>query len=74
MNLLTSLAFKIATDPFVGNLTFFRVYSGVLKSGDFVYNSSKDKKERIGRIALTGAKLSLTRSNIILHMRAVPTI
>ena len=45
-----SLAFKIATDPFVGNLTFFRVYSGVLKSGDFVYNSSKDKKERIGRI------------------------
>ena len=45
-----ALAFKIATDPFVGNLTFFRVYSGVLKSGDFVYNSSKDKKERIGRI------------------------
>ena len=45
-----ALAFKIATDPFVGNLTFFRVYSGVVKSGDFVYNSSKDKKERIGRI------------------------
>ncbi len=45
-----SLAFKIATDPFVGNLTFFRVYSGVLKSGDFVYNSIKGKKERIGRI------------------------
>ena len=45
-----SLAFKIATDPFVGNLTFFRVYSGVLKSGDFVFNSSKGKKERIGRI------------------------
>ncbi len=45
-----ALAFKIATDPFVGNLTFFRVYSGVLKSGDFVYNSSKEKKERIGRI------------------------
>ena len=45
-----ALAFKIATDPFVDNLTFFRVYSGVLKSGDFVYNSSKDKKERIGRI------------------------
>ena len=45
-----ALAFKIATDPFVGNLTFFRVYSGVLKSGDFVYNSSKGKKERIGRI------------------------
>jgi len=45
-----SLAFKIATDPFVGNLTFFRVYSGVLKSGDTVYNSIKGKKERIGRI------------------------
>ena len=45
-----ALAFKIATDPFVGNLTFFRVYSGVLKAGDFVYNSSKGKKERIGRM------------------------
>jgi elongation factor G len=45
-----ALAFKIATDPFVGNLTFFRVYSGVLKSGDTVYNPIKDKKERIGRI------------------------
>ena len=46
----SSLAFKIATDPFVGNLTFFRVYSGVLKSGDSVYNPLKGKKERIGRI------------------------
>jgi elongation factor G len=45
-----SLAFKIATDPFVGNLTFFRVYSGVLCSGDTVYNPVKGKKERIGRI------------------------
>ncbi|VAW93557.1 Translation elongation factor G [hydrothermal vent metagenome] len=45
-----ALAFKIATDPFVGTLTFFRVYSGVLKSGDFVYNPVKGKKERIGRI------------------------
>jgi len=45
-----SLAFKIATDPFVGNLTFFRVYSGVLRSGDTVYNPVKGKKERIGRI------------------------
>ncbi|MGH8602837.1 MAG: elongation factor G, partial [Gammaproteobacteria bacterium] len=45
-----ALAFKIATDPFVGNLTFFRVYSGVLNSGDTVYNSIKGKKERIGRI------------------------
>jgi len=45
-----SLAFKIATDPFVGTLTFFRVYSGVLKSGDTVYNPVKSKKERVGRI------------------------
>jgi len=44
------LAFKIATDPFVGTLTFFRVYSGVLKSGDSVYNAVKMKKERIGRL------------------------
>ncbi|MCY4641982.1 MAG: elongation factor G [Gammaproteobacteria bacterium] len=45
-----SLAFKIATDPYVGTLTFFRVYSGVLNSGDTVYNPVKGKKERIGRI------------------------
>ncbi len=45
-----ALAFKIMTDPFVGNLTFFRVYSGVLKSGDQVYNPTKHRKERIGRI------------------------
>ncbi|HUQ46939.1 MAG TPA: elongation factor G [Gemmatimonadaceae bacterium] len=46
----SGLAFKIATDPFVGKLTFFRVYSGVLKSGSYVYNSSKDKRERVGRL------------------------
>ncbi|MGB5256535.1 MAG: elongation factor G [Woeseiaceae bacterium] len=45
-----ALAFKIATDPFVGNLTFFRVYSGVLNSGDTIFNPIKGKKERIGRI------------------------
>ena len=45
-----ALAFKIATDPFVGNLTFFRVYSGVLKSGDTVINTVRSKRERIGRI------------------------
>ncbi|KKQ74024.1 MAG: Elongation factor G [Berkelbacteria bacterium GW2011_GWB1_38_5] len=45
-----ALAFKVAADPFVGTLTFFRVYSGTLKSGSYVLNSSKDKKERIGRI------------------------
>ncbi|MEK7322063.1 MAG: elongation factor G [Pseudomonadota bacterium] len=46
----SALAFKIATDPFVGTLTFFRVYSGVLNSGDTVYNPMKSRKERIGRI------------------------
>jgi elongation factor G len=45
-----ALAFKIATDPFVGTLTYFRVYSGVLQSGDSVYNPVKGKKERIGRL------------------------
>ncbi len=45
-----ALAFKILNDPFVGNLTFFRVYSGVMKSGDTVSNPGKDKKERIGRL------------------------
>ena len=44
------LAFKIATDPFVGKLTFFRVYSGVLTAGSYVYNSTKDKRERVGRL------------------------
>ncbi|KKK90854.1 hypothetical protein LCGC14_2718820, partial [marine sediment metagenome] len=46
----SALAFKIATDPFVGTLTFFRVYSGTLKSGTAVYNSVKMKKERVGRM------------------------
>jgi elongation factor G len=45
-----ALAFKIATDPFVGKLTFFRVYSGVLKSGSYVYNATKDRRERVGRL------------------------
>jgi len=45
-----ALAFKVATDPYVGNLTFFRVYSGVLESGTTVYNPLKNKRERIGRI------------------------
>jgi elongation factor G len=45
-----ALAFKIATDPFVGNLTFFRVYSGVLNSGDTIYNPVKGRRERIGRV------------------------
>lgn len=46
----SALAFKLAADPFMGNLTFIRVYSGVLKSGDAVYNPGKEQKERIGRI------------------------
>jgi elongation factor G len=45
-----ALAFKIATDPYVGKLAFFRVYSGVLKSGSYIYNATKGKKERIGRL------------------------
>jgi elongation factor G len=46
----SALAFKIATDPFVGKLTFFRVYSGVLRSGSYVYNATKGERERVGRI------------------------
>jgi elongation factor G len=46
----SALAFKIMSDPYVGKLTYFRVYSGVLKSGSYVYNSTKNRKERIGRI------------------------
>ena len=44
------LAFKVATDPFVGKITFFRIYSGILRAGSYVYNSTKDTKERIGRL------------------------
>ena len=50
-----ALAFKVMTDPYVGKLTFFRVYSGTLESGTYVYNSSRDKKERLGRILLMHA-------------------
>src|SRR5882672_10756180 len=45
-----ALAFKIATDPFVGKLTFFRVYSGSMQTGSYIYNSTKDKRERVGRL------------------------
>jgi len=51
-----ALAFKIATDPFVGTLTFFRVYSGTLQSGNAVYNSVKGKRERVGRMVQMHAK------------------
>ncbi|WP_125153918.1 elongation factor G [Clostridium rectalis] len=47
---MSTLAFKIATDPFIGKLAFVRVYSGILKNGTYVYNSSKGKRERIGRL------------------------
>ncbi len=46
----SALAFKVMTDPFVGKLTYFRVYSGVLKAGSYVYNTTKGKKERVGRL------------------------
>lgn len=51
----SALAFKIMSDPYVGKLTFFRVYSGSLKSGSYVYNATKNKKERVGRILLMHA-------------------
>jgi len=52
---LAALAFKLQSDPFVGQLTFVRVYSGILESGSYVYNATKDKKERVGRIVLMQA-------------------
>ena len=53
----SALAFKIMADPFVGRLSFFRVYSGTLASGSYVFNSTKGKKERIGRILQIHANL-----------------
>jgi len=52
---LSALAFKVATDPFVGTLTFIRIYSGTLKSGTGIYNTTKDKEERVGRMLLMHA-------------------
>jgi len=52
---LSALAFKVVTDPFVGTLTFIRIYSGTLKSGSGIYNTSKDKEERVGRMLLMHA-------------------
>ena len=52
---LSALAFKIVTDPFVGKLAYFRIYSGSLKSGSYIFNSTKGKKERVGRILLMHA-------------------
>ncbi|MDC4163065.1 elongation factor G [Mycoplasma bradburyae] len=60
------LAFKVATDPYVGRLTFLRVYSGVLTSGSYVYNTTKDKKERVSRIV----KMHAQQRNEIDEIRA----
>ena len=59
-----TLAFKIATDPFVGKLAYFRVYSGKVEAGTTVYNSVKDNKERMGRILQMH---SITRKDIDCH-------
>ena len=51
----SALAFKVATDPYVGTLTFIRIYSGTLKTGTGIYNTTKDKEERVGRMLLMHA-------------------
>ena len=51
----SALAFKVANDPFVGSLTFIRIYSGTIKTGTAVYNTSKEKEERVGRMLLMHA-------------------
>ena len=60
----SALAFKIATDPYVGNLTFFRVYSGSMKAGAYIYNASRDKKERVGRILQMHANKRRSREEV----------
>src|SRR5690606_39465435 len=66
-----ALAFKIATDPFVGTLTFIRVYSGVVTSGDSVLNAVKGRKERVGRLlqkigrASCGDRVSISRAGVL---------
>ncbi len=60
----SALAFKIATDPYVGNLTFFRVYSGSVKAGSYIYNASRDKKERVGRILQMHANKRRSREEV----------
>ena len=61
----SALAFKIMADPFVGKLTFFRVYSGTMSAGSYVYNSTKGKKERIGRILQMHANHREDRSEVV---------
>ena len=60
----SALAFKIMTDPFVGRLTFFRVYSGKISTGDFIYNSTSDSKSRVGRLMLMHADKREERSSV----------
>jgi elongation factor G len=63
---LAALAFKIATDPFVGKLTFVRVYSGVITAGTYVYNATKNEKERVGKLV----KLHANKQEIVDEIRA----
>ena len=63
---LAALAFKIATDPFVGKLTFVRVYSGVLTSGTYVYNATKNERERVGKLV----KMHANKQEIVAEIRA----
>ena len=60
----SALAFKIATDPYVGNLTFFRVYSGSVSAGSYIYNASRDKRERVGRILQMHANKRRSREEV----------
>lgn len=62
----SALAFKIMSDPYVGKLTYFRIYSGVLESGSYVYNITKDKRERIGKIL----KMHANKQEIVKELRA----
>src|SRR3712207_9026350 len=61
---MSTLAFKIATDPFIGKLAFVRVYSGILKNGTYVFNSSKGKRERIGRLVRMHANHKIGRAHV----------
>jgi len=60
----SALAFKIMTDPFVGRLTFFRVYSGSVSTGDFIYNPTSEKKERVGRLMLMHSRKTEERKTV----------
>ena len=60
----SALAFKVANDPFVGSLTFIRIYSGTVKSGTGIYNTSKDKEERVGRMVLAYQTTDLDETGI----------